>query len=357
MNFLKKTVIFLFFGLVLTSCANFEKTTLEIIAPADNSRLVNDLPANEGDMVPIDLIAVANSNRKDVSSIPARVFINDTFQGVCNLNLNIRTTCQIPLINDGVQKLRLEVDTQDGKVVVAESEFVWVPNRGFDKVALMLAQKINSNDVSWGYIMIGFACVLIFTVIGLASSRQNSYATTIILVWALLIGMIVIIIKVDPVTAYLMFSKIIGSIVTISFLALVAFIASKGYSHQGADSLEMTFSNRFTGTEIAAKAKRGSYTGPAHSAPARPQLNGQSFADAVKASFPPMEAYRQIRSQPDWQKHLPDPDLPFVDADFESEDSMELALARSEQGFPPGYQFSNPVKKTSFLGKILKKFI
>ncbi len=269
---MKKNIAFvvltLFCVIILSSCGFKEKTALKIISPTEGVRLTGETPAT-------NVTALIETNRTDISTIPVKVFINDTVQGDQILNINTETTFQIPLVNTGVYHLRLEVDQSDGKKITAETKFVWIPVRGFDVAALSIAQMVNREDPTTGYFIIGAFVLLVMIILALIKSKQGGMPTVIISISSFITLIILLTAGVDPVLAYRYFNTVIGTVMGLGLVSIFAYVisnfANKNYAYRGSNTVVVSAKAWWpTGEPLAnieMTANEGSYFGNANSIP------------------------------------------------------------------------------------------
>lgn len=242
-------VLALLFAIIFSACGYIENTKLTIISPAENARVSTE--QIDAKLATYHTVSVnLESNRTDVSSVTARIYVNETPQGTCTLMLNLESACEIPMAVTGNQTVRFEVDKQDGTIISDQVTFLWMPYKGLDLVGLSLANVVNSNNPTDGFNLLGIALLVILVPAGLIAGRKNGVAMAIVIVWATTMGAVLVLLNVNPLYAYGIFTKILGLLGFVSFFGLVGFLASAGYMFRGSGSVDFVSRNWYPNGKI-----------------------------------------------------------------------------------------------------------
>lgn len=135
-----------------------------IISPAEGLRLI-DVPQT-GQAIYTSLELLLLSNHEEAKW--ARVWVNDVGPAFCLLTPDIKQDCgQLPLISQGPQTVRVEIDIMNGDEVYTTQTYsvslLWEPYEGWDIPAYKLAQIVNKNNPAAGYKL--FALILVIGIL------------------------------------------------------------------------------------------------------------------------------------------------------------------------------------------------
>lgn len=161
----KKSLLAIFLVLFLSGCSSleafFESSSVAIISPVEGLRLTDVPQAGQAAYTPIVLLLLSNHEGAKV----ARVWVNDVGPAYCLLTPDIKQDCGLlPLINQGPQTVRVEIDIMDGNKVYATQpysvSFLWAPYSRLDKGIAWITGN-SGGDPSGGYLLVGFiaACL------------------------------------------------------------------------------------------------------------------------------------------------------------------------------------------------------
>lgn len=236
MSFFKKLVLFFVLPLALTlsACGFKEETSLEIVSPGRTERIYNnDAPSETG--LPLEVVVRLKTNRPDISSIPARFYINDDAQSPCSLTVNDVTTCQIKLVDTGIEELRVEVDTIDGTVIKAERSFIWKPISGIEIPAQYLAKVFSSNNPTDGLLVFGGIIMAILGGMAIYHFKQHPILGGITFSLLIFLFFVLVYAKfIDQVQATMMFNSLSGILGGLASSVIIAYmitnLADKHYA-------------------------------------------------------------------------------------------------------------------------------
>jgi hypothetical protein len=309
-KFLIALIVLLLSGLACSTAEMFaEKTTLKIVSPVRDFRMVDELAEGE-QFKSVSLSVQLNTNR-EVDIIPANVILNNTAPVVCYLKPNEITDCFIlPIYNKGQQTVRVELVTLKGEVVSDEVPFLWEPYMGFDKTALMFSQILGKNDPTLGSYIIGILIMAVFAVSFGAFARTAQGMVFGII--ASLLMFIAMFIYYKPEVAANLFIALIGLVSSGFVAAIVIYALNKGYTIRTGTHNDILIEDRYTGLRLQDKSKSGFSFGPGQYTGSREAQAFEQFMilnDATRRRTPlqPVQANNLLEENGQYELMSPQP--------------------------------------------------
>jgi hypothetical protein len=309
-KFLIALIVLLLSGLACSTAEMFtEKTTIKIVSPVRDFRMVDEL-APGSDFVPTSLSVQLFTNLK-VDIIPANVILNNTAPVPCNLVPNEITDCGLlPIYNKGQQTVRVEVISSRGEIISDEVPFLWEPYMGFDKTALKFSQLLGKNDPTLGSYIIGILIMAIFAVSFGAFARTAQGMVFGIVISLLMF--IALFIYYKPEVAADLFIALIGLVSSGFVAAIIIYALSKGYTFRTGIHNDILIEDRYTGLKMIDKSKSGLSFGPGQYTGSREAQAFEQFivlndATRRRTSLQPVQANTLLEDNSQYELMAPQP--------------------------------------------------